>query len=345
MIYGHGDDAYKYPDKVKANFSSCVWPEPPHPRVVQLLREGITALKGYPEPNGDTLCSALATFHQVTPAHVLATNGAAEAFYLIAQAFHHTDATIYYPTFAEYEDAAVLHEIACQFQPFSALTAQTNINTRLAFICNPNNPTGEVIPANVLLQIIRQNPDTIFVIDEAYSDLTASPQHIDAHINALPNVFIVHSMTKTFSLPGLRIGYVLAAPALIQTLLRYKIPWSVNAMALQAATFLIQHHADLKPNIAAGLQEATALCEAINAWPAFTAMASTTHFFLVKLNHGTAAQLKTFLIEQHGCLIRDAANFRGLGPAYIRVAAQSPKENERLRTALHEWNSTHSASL
>src|SRR6056297_2330976 len=109
MIYGHGDDAYKYNKPVVADFSSNVRFEGPSHDLLKHLQEQLHKLDHYPEPGGETLQQKVAHFHNLEPKNCLITNGSVEAFYLIALAYRENKSSIVTPCFSEYEDACKIH--------------------------------------------------------------------------------------------------------------------------------------------------------------------------------------------------------------------------------------------
>ena len=222
MIYGHGDDLYAYPNGISANFSSNVWHTGPPADLLAALQRAVPSVGNYPDPNGDAVRHMLAQKYNLTPGHFVLTNGAAEAFYLVAQAWRGTSATIVIPTFSEYEDAATLHDITLTFINEEVLArGDVKLATKLAFICNPNNPTGRSWSVATLIDLIQANRQTLFVVDEAYVDFTAAPNTLLPHLENLPNVILVRAYTKTFAIPGLRIGYTISQPDIASNI---KIP-------------------------------------------------------------------------------------------------------------------------
>jgi threonine-phosphate decarboxylase len=340
MIYGHGDDLYNFEGKIVANFSSNVWPGGPDARVLEAMQHSVSLVKNYPEPNADTIGHKLAKRYNLSPENFLVTNGAADAFYLIAQAFRQTTATIFTPTFSEYEDAASVNTIVCSYSTYTTINANSKIDTALAFICNPNNPTGQQTDSNTLLQLINTHPETIFILDEAYADFNRTPQTQLHHLGKLSNLVIVHSFTKTFCIPGVRTGFIAAHPDIIRKIMRYKTPWSVNTIALYTTTFILDNYDSLLPDMNPLLDECDWLKESINAIEGFEVIPSATTYFLVKTNYGTAAALKQYLIQKVGCLIRDASNFRGLDKRYFRIATQNRKKNTVLLNGLRAWQAS-----
>lgn len=344
MIYGHGDDLYNFNKSITANFSSNVWPGGPDARVYEAMQRSVALAKNYPEPNADTIRHQLAERYSLSQDNFLVTNGAAEALYLIAQTFRQTTATIFTPTFSEYEDAAAANDIHCSYNPFAAIHTKTKINTSLAFICNPNNPTGQQLNNNILLQLINNHPETLFIVDEAYTDFTRSPYSLLHDVGKLHNLVIVHSFTKTFAIPGVRTGFIAATNDIIKKIARYKVPWSVNTIALHTTKFILDHYDSLLPDVGPLLDEGDWLKKEIAAIEGYEVIPSDTTYFLVKTRNGTASALKEYLVREAGCLIRDASNFRGLDERYFRIATQSRDKNIVLLNGLRAWTTSSTAS-
>lgn len=343
MIYGHGDDLYNF-EGIAANFSSNVWPGGPDARVVEVMQRSIAQTQNYPEPNADTIRQKLAERYDLSRDNFLVTNGAAEAFYLIAQAFRQTTATIFTPAFSEYEDAASVNGIHCSYSMHADIRIETKINTTLAFLCNPNNPTGKLLDKRVLLQLISDNPETLFIVDEAYTDFIRIPQSLLNHIATLRNLVIVHSFTKTFAIPGVRTGFIAAADDIIKKIAHYKVPWSVNTIALHTTKFILDHYDSLLPDISSLLDECDWLKKEIAAIEGYEVIPSDTTYFLVRTRYGTASMLKQYLVQEGGCLIRDASNFRGLNEHYFRIATQSREKNIVLIKGLRAWKASSIAT-
>ena len=348
MIQGHGDDAYRFARPIRANFSSNVYGHVDQSALKAHLRDRLDAIGHYPEPEPYTLEAALAIHLGIDPAAICVTAGATEAIYLVAHAFQGSTTTILHPTFSEYADACTLygHRLIPSarqnlFRPgtgpgLKEPAAAPGLRTTI-WLCNPNNPTGDVIPREVLIGSIEANPETVFVVDQSYGFFTQEALLEDAEIVQYPNVIVLHSMTKRFSMPGLRLGYVTAHPELIGRIRTVRMPWSVNALAIEAGLFLTAHPDTAPIDRPALLAEAQRLRRALDALPGLSALPTQTHFFLCRLEEGRAADLKQWLAETHGLLIRDASNFEGLDERHFRIAAQTPEENDLLVEAISQY--------
>ena len=204
----------------------------------------------------------------------------------------------------------------------------------MIWLCNPNNPTGMVVPKEQLVTSIDENPDTIFVIDQSYGFFTQAPILSPAEAAGYANVIQLHSMTKRYAMPGIRLGYVTAHPELIEKIRAVRMPWSVNALAIEAGLFLTEHPDTAPIDLPALLAETQRLRDHLNAIPGLSAEPTQTHFFLCRLAQGRAADLKLRLAEEYGILIRDASNFEGLDERCFRVATQTREENDGLVEAI-----------
>ncbi|MBR1538455.1 MAG: aminotransferase class I/II-fold pyridoxal phosphate-dependent enzyme, partial [Bacteroidales bacterium] len=256
MIQGHGDDAYRFAGSIRANFSSNVYNRVDLSGLLEHLRGHLAVIGHYPEPEPHTLEAELATRLGIDPAAVCVTNGATEAIYLIAHAFAGRPSTILQPTFSEYADACRLYNHTLSYNAyvqaklrvgfrdasiFSARVPKTQSSEALFWLCNPNNPTGSVVPKDELKAAIEVQPETTFVIDQSYGFFTREPLLGAQEAVRYPNVLQLHSMTKRYAMPGLRLGYITAHPRLLDRIRAKRMPWSVNALAIEAGRYLCRH--------------------------------------------------------------------------------------------------------
>lgn len=334
MIDGHGDDIHRYGGKIIHNFSSNVYYKGCPPELLTALSTNIKNIQHYPSPAADELNEAVSKKFSLPSDHFLFTNGATEAFYLIAQVFAGQKAAIASPTFSEYEDACRIHGLDYKLVEKNNFSAS---DYRLVFICNPNNPDGSVITREKLIKLIEESPSTCFVIDEAYIEFTDQIESIVPLVGRFDNMLVVRSLTKAFAIPGLRLGYLVASPDTIDKILSVKMPWSVNALSIQAGLKIFSSYEIWLFDVSELLSETKTFIEQLSVIEWLQVQPTGTSYFLAKLKQGAAADLKEFLASQHGILIRDATNFKGLEGEYIRLATQSPGANEALIKALQHW--------
>ena len=336
MLHGHGDDGYRHPGAVRVNFSSNVMPGGCPPGLTEHLQSRLATIDTYPEAAAETLTALIADHEGVAPEHVLVTNGATAAIHLVAQAFRARHACVITPTFAEYEDACAANDCPLSFLPWKDFAAGAEPPGDWVWLCNPNNPTGAVLPRERLQARIRSRPETLFVIDLAYAELCAEPPLTAGDCLACPNLLLIKSLTKRFAIPGLRLGYLVAAAELRQKVRRFSAPWSVNSLALAAGEFLLKTKPAARP-LAVYLAEAREFQRWLAAINGVVVEPSSTGYFLFRLGRGSGAELKTYLLREHGFLVRDAGNFRGLDAGCVRVATRRPEQNRALVAAIEQW--------
>jgi threonine-phosphate decarboxylase len=335
MTDGHGDDIYRYDDLVKMNFSSNICLNADHSALKAYLMEQFDRVSHYPEPTSFLLEQLIAQKEGISPECVMVTNGVTEAIYLIAQQFHHSASVIPQPTFNEYADACRLHNHIISFENTDELSHLPK--DRVYWICNPNNPSGNVLMKGFLDYVVRRSPRYTFVIDQSYECYTKEPLLRAREMNGVTNLCLLHSFSKTYGIPGLRLGYITAHPNIIH-LLRYRqTPWSVNALAIEAGKFLITQGQPVVDDLDTYLAETERLRGELRNIPSIRVFDTKTNFMLCEIELSTAKELKSYLVHEHGILIRDCSNFYGLSNQFFRVAAQQPEENDALINAIRTF--------
>lgn len=333
MIEGHGDDLHKYPH-IQVNFSSNVCHVLDHTPLIEHLYASMSKIRSYAEPIPYSLHELLAANKQIHSKEILVTNGAVESIYLIAQAFQHKYTYILQPTFAEYADACRVNNII----PRSIFSLDDlPRDAEVFWLCNPNNPTGEVQDAERLYRLIQERKQTLFIIDQSYEYFTLKETLTTDNCVKFPNVILIHSMTKRFAIPGLRLGYITANKNLIKQLLYFKTPWSVNALAIEAGKYLITHQEKFVYDLSHYLSERERVCKELADTRLIDIWESDTHYFLGRLRIGKAYALKEYLATEYGLLIRDASNFEGLDAGAFRIAVQESSDNTLLVNAIKKW--------
>ena len=328
MIYGHGDDVFRYGDKIKINFSSNVYSHADYTALKEHLMQQFDVVGHYPEPDAHTLECMIAEQLGVKENTVMVTSGANEALYLIAQLYRGWASIIPQPTFSEYEDACRMFNHVISYDVQDELEVLPK--DRIYWICNPNNPTGNVLVKGMLNHIIRTHPRYLYVIDQSYADYTLAPMLEAKEMTDVFNLMLVHSLSKKYCIPGLRLGYIVASPIIIGRLKHIRQPWAINALAIEAGKYLISQDVKMIPDLKGYLMEARRLHQNLASIEGLKVMKTDTNFMLVSIEKGTAVELKHWLVDNYGILIRDASNIRSLDESHFRVTAQKPEENDLL---------------
>jgi threonine-phosphate decarboxylase len=198
----------------------------------------------------------------------------------------------------------------------------------------PNNPDGTLVDNATISRFCSENQHTCFIADTAYDDLCPRSESVKSLQGSFKNLITVHSLTKTFGIPGLRLGYVIADRQVINGIRSLHPPWSVNALALEAGSFILENWDKVLPDSISICAESVWLQQRLAALPQLEVTISPCNFFLVKMKERTAPELKRFLIDRFGLLIRDASNFRGLTTQHFRISVQEETWNRQLVEAM-----------
>ncbi|GAA4598763.1 histidinol-phosphate aminotransferase [Actinoplanes octamycinicus] len=308
------------------------------------IAASLSRLAAYPDATGAT--AAVAARHRRDPAEVLLTAGAAQAFVLLAQALRGARRpTVVHPQFTEPEAALrnaghrverVLLREADGFRLDPALVPD---DADLVFVGNPTNPTSVLHPAEDLAKLAR--PGRVLVIDEAFADTTyrkglpGEPESLAARRD-LPGLVVLRSLTKTWGLAGLRIGYLLGPAELVLRLAAALPLWAVSTPALAAATACASPVAvAAEREIAAALAaERAHLLERLREVPKVTVAGDPASAFVSVRTPG-ADQVRAEL-RRRGYAVRRGDTFPGLGPDWLRIAVRDTATTDRFVQTLRD---------
>ena len=336
MIYGHGDDAYRYGSSIRLDFSSNIYNHADLAGLKEHLATRMDLIAHYPEPEPHGVEQLLASQLGISSDCLLLTNGCTEAIYLLAQLFRGRPSVIPQPTFSEYADACRLYGHVISYEKNDELSHLPE--DRIYWICNPNNPTGNVLMKGFTDYVVRRNREYTFIVDQSYEHYTQEALFTAAETVEHPNLIVLHSLTKQFAVPGLRLGYITANAATISRLRALRQPWAFNALSLEAARYLLSSTpSSCIPDLTAYLDEARRLHDGLNRLPGLRVMDTKSSFMMVQIEPRTSTELKQYLAEKHGILIRDCANFYSLSNHYFRVSTQQKEENDELLKAIETF--------
>ncbi|MGD6932673.1 MAG: threonine-phosphate decarboxylase CobD [Candidatus Bathyarchaeia archaeon] len=337
---------YKQEDLL--DFSSSVNPLGTSRRALDAAQAAFGQIAAYPDSNSTELREVIAKHYCVTKNNIVVGNGSTELMYLFAESFLSKGdfAVMPAPTFGEYEGAvrktgADIHFIklgADMKLDVDAFIAGMK-GAKMAFICNPNNPTSLLTPTEHLKRILDAalEQGILVFLDEDFLEFVEGEQQLSmiGSIDKYPNLFILRSFTKLFGLTGLRVGYGIANPEIINVLMCAKIPWNVNCLAQAAAVVALNDDEHLQKTHSLIQQEKAFLQEELNRVRGFKVYAPDANFFFIDIRETgyTAAQLTQKMLAE-GIMIRDCTSFKGLDQFYIRIAVKLHSENVRLLQAL-----------
>lgn len=323
------------------DFSVCTNPFMPPPRIKE-MRLGIATIEQYPDSETTELRQRLSERLKVTPDNILVGSGTTELIRLIASAYFRRGDRILIlePTYGEYEVASQIAgakpvkqrmKVEDGFVPRIEETVDLlrQHHPRAAFICNPNNPTGEYLSQQEIEMVLDAMDDGLLVLDEAYLAFVEQ-RWSSIELISHDNVVILRSMTKDYGLTGLRLGYAIANREITDNLRRVCPPWNVNAIAQKVGAMVLQG-ADYFEQTEGKIKKAKHYLIDQLSRLGFQLLPSDTNYFLVKV--GNANTFRTALLK-HGIQVRDCTSF-GL-PMYVRVGTRTMPECHRLIATIEQ---------
>lgn len=352
----HGGDIYAaaralgLPPRRLLDFSASVNPLGPSNRALRLAAGALPLVRHYPDPDCHGLVTALASRWNLAPAHFVIGNGSSELIHLVPRALAIRHALILGPTFSEYARsvsiaggrvARLQASREDQYRPpvGHALEALRTKNRRFdaLFLCNPNSPTGRVVPSSEVLELaaVAARRGVWVVVDETFVEYCEAHSVLPAVVHH-PRLLVLRSLTKFYALPGLRIGYLAASQETAGRIRELQPPWTVNVLAQVAAQAALEDRRHARRSLAFMQQERDRLADALRSLPGVVVFPSAANFLLAELPALLEASSVTQILRQRGLLIRDCSSVSGLNGRTIRIAVRTAAQNRRLVAVLHQ---------
>ena len=298
----------------------------------------------YPDPLCRELRTALSRAEQLPEPWILCGNGAADLIYRLVWALKPCRALLPAPTFAEY--AAALESVGCEvkrktlheaddFAVTEAFVQAVNQSIDLVFLCQPNNPTGQITPPELVQRLVRRCADcgAVLVVDECFLDFLQQRDALTAKplLQTAPNLVILKAFTKLYAMAGVRLGYALCAnTALLAKMQAAGQPWGVSSLAQAAGAAALRETAyadavraliaDQRPKLAAGLRAL-----------GLQVIEGSANYLLFRAPETLGAAL-----QQRGVCLRSCGNYPGLSTGWYRTAVRTAPENEQLLQTMRE---------
>lgn len=342
----HGGNIYRLAEELKIHerkiidFSASINPLGVSKKIKAELRKHLKYLHNYPDPDTKRLRDHLGKYHGIDPESILCGNGSTELIYLVSRALKPNSVLLPAPTFSEYERAVVTaqdtehksqirylalkEEDGFEINPDKFIQAMCDKDCDMAFLCNPNNPTGRLLKKDVVLRIAEKAKDLkcILVVDEAFIDFCLEDSIIK-EVKNNPCIIVLRSMTKFYALTGLRLGYGVFPQHFINRLKEYKEPWTVNNLAQRAAVVALKDKVYRNETFKLIKEEKQFLENGFKKLQ-IEFLRSDVNFYLLRI---TNADVVCRQLRGKGILVRGCSNFRGLDSTYIRVAVKSHRFN------------------
>ncbi len=324
------------------DFSANINPLGPPEWLRPLISSEVASLVHYPDPYATRLVQAIAVRYQVPAESVVVANGTTELLYQLPRLLGCGQALIPSPSYIDY--TKVMELAGMSVRPFLLLAergfaldpqelAPLLTGGELVVIGSPNNPTGVLVDPDQIIALAKAYPSTLFLVDEAFLDFVEGGKSVAL---ASDNIMTLHSLTKFYAIPGLRLGFGIFPPRIARLLREHLPPWTVNtlAQAVGVRALADQEYGEQSRTYCRELR--TELVRELQGFPALQPFDSAANYLLLRLVDGSDARNLAGQLLERKIMIRTCSNYTGLDASYFRVAVRTAAENRRLLSALRE---------
>ncbi|ELS00670.1 histidinol-phosphate aminotransferase [Xenococcus sp. PCC 7305] len=316
-------------------------PYPPSLKVVQAIAETAHQINRYPNVLGGSLRAALAEYTGAKPEQIVIGNGSDDLIELILKIFLKPgdEVLLPRPTFFVYGFATrVVNGIPIKVdrkKDFSldldAIVHRVTPKTKVIFLANPNNPTANLEPRKNLIEIL-EKLDCIVVIDECYYEFCR--ETVADLVDIYPNLIVLRSLSKSFGLAGIRVGYAITNPKIADYLYRIAQLFPVNKVAIAASRAALKDREYIQDNIKQIQQSKQQLITALEELGLVVYPSATNFFFIGTKPLGITSGELVQSLQEKNVLVADFGGKQGLEPYYFRTAIGTPEENQLFLEAL-----------
>lgn len=356
MITGHGGNINQLASWLQCpvheivDMSSNLNPLGTPDFIKKMISNRLDTLSRLPEPDAGQMKRGFAKYHGLDPETVIAGNGTTWFIFTLPHALGLKNAVIAGPTYADYKDACQMHQVSWkfvqadadrEFEPDMDALSKLSRTADAVFICNPNNPTGTLVQKEQIEYLAAAHTSTLFIIDESYLPFVNHAEEISlVSSNQYQNMAVLSSMSKIFAIPGLRTGFLSGPESLMNKLLQFYQPWSVNALAQAVICDIFRQPEQINPFYQQTREfverQKTGFFNAMTDVDGIRLFDSTTCFILAQLTGNVSSRKLCEAMGRHKILIRDCANFDGLSDRFVRFSLKTPEINQRLAEVIKE---------
>lgn len=330
----HGGDIYR--NEVELDFSINVNPLGMPERVRKALVRAVSDCMKYPDPEAERLMDSMRQVLGVKETSIVFGNGASELFQAVIHAIRPGKTLIPVPSFYGYEYAAgcadgeICYYTMKKESGYSLderIFEELEKGMELVFLANPNNPTGCLMDKDMLERVLTYCREKwiYVVLDECFIEFCKEDRSMLSRLAEFPNLILVRAFTKIFSIPGVRIGYLLSEnEELVKKIRRHLPEWNLSTFAQAAGCACVSEWEFVDRTKAFLWEERKFLSEELRK-KGLTVFPGAANFLLVQ----TDLPLYEELLKRK-ILVRDCRNFRGLDQGFYRIAVKTREENRKL---------------
>lgn len=321
----------------------------PSEKAKESISQGINEMNRYPETNLEEIKKELADYSNVkTEQIIIGGDGADELIDTLSKTFIESgdEFIVPLPSYMYYEFlfkpyGAIPHYAVWNVEEnklnLDSVLDAINEKTKMIFLCSPNNPTGGLVTEEQFRAVLERTKDSniLVVIDEAYFEYSEVTNV--GLLDEYDNIFIIRTMSKVMGLAGMRIGYGISSPKIIEYMHRVKPVFSLTKLSYLAALNTIKDRDFIKMSTERGIESREYLYNEINKMESVHIYPSKSNYLLIDIHNTgfTAAELTKEFMKK-GVIVRDCTSFKGLDEYYIRISICTLEEDERFINIMKE---------
>lgn len=334
-------EAYGIDPGTVANLASNELPFPPPPEVQKAIADSAQGINRYPDPSYRSLTESLSDHLGIAEDHIAVAGGCTEVLDCVCKVFLEPfdQVTIPIPSYSLYILMAMLREARISlldtgregFRLKGSAVLPRALESRVVFLCSPNNPTGQAIDRGELTVILEAAEGAV-VVDEAYAEFTSSSA-LDL-IDDFPNLLVARSMSKAFGLAGMRVGYLVGDPAIVADITKVRNPFSISSPAVAAALAALSCLDNYRSIHGKIIRQRERLRSVLSEVKGVKVYPSEGNFLMLEIEPPVPDLVST--LARRGILVRDLEGVPGLEGQFLRVTIGTPQDNDRLTDNLIE---------
>jgi len=347
----HGGHGWKFPGV--EDFSHNLNPYGPPAELPQLVAEAVQQLSHYPDDVSADFREAVASFHHVSPENVIAGAGSAELIRLYPEVFlsRKSRVIIPRPTFSEYSHACRMQGANILDVPLMEGDAfRLDMNAireklplaKAVYVCNPNNPTGTVEPRRRIMELVEEceMAGKLVFLDETLLELVEERESVScmSEVRNHSNLFIISSLTKSFAIPGMRVGYGVGSEEIVDMMDRARLSWNLGVIEQYVGAKLVrEHQGHVRKAAEMMASERHRIKRAVDKTGLFSPLPDQCFFFFTRVSNPrlSAVDIVEHLLPRH-VLVRDCSTFGRPFDRFVRFSVKTPEKNDLLISAMEE---------
>ncbi len=345
---GHGGNIHLFSRQHREkgeilDFSANINPLGPPPWLRSTISRALSDVVHYPDPDCFDYISAIADHFDLDKNVIVPANGSTELLYALPKLLPCSRAVIPVPSYIDYKKVMeqngkeiLLFPLSPEddFALHSDILSKTLKDDEIVILGSPNNPTGALVHHLEIIQLAQSFPSSWFVVDEAFLDFAEAGRTVAGKCD---NIITLHSLTKFFALPGLRLGFGVFAPSLAEKMRNVLPPWTVNTLAQNVGAQLFRDTAYRQTSLRCMKKLRQQLYTALQDFTDLHVFPSEVNYFLIQITSSADATTLADHLLQKKILIRVCTNYAGLNDTFFRIAIRNEEENEQLIDGLRTF--------